>query len=98
MTTRPVPLTPISDDTSDEELITLLASGQQEALGPLYGRYASLIFNMAPRSVDRSAAEDIVQDVFLTVWRHASSFDPERGPLRPWLLQIAHFRILNEIG
>jgi hypothetical protein len=35
MTTRPVPLTPISEDTSDEELIALLASGQQEALGPL---------------------------------------------------------------
>jgi RNA polymerase sigma-70 factor (ECF subfamily) len=97
MTTRPLPVIPISDETSDEELIVLLAAGQQEALGPLYSRYAALIFNMAARSLDHPAAEDVVQDVFLSVWRNAASFDPARGPLRPWLLQIVHFRILNEL-
>jgi RNA polymerase sigma-70 factor, ECF subfamily len=97
MTSGPTPLTPVNDDTSDEELIALLAAGQQEALGPLYARYASFLFNMAARTLDRPAAEDIVQDVFLTVWRKASTFDPERGTLRPWLLQIAHFRIVNEL-
>jgi RNA polymerase sigma-70 factor (ECF subfamily) len=97
MTIGPVPLTPVGDETTDEELIALLAGGQQEALGPLYARYASLIFNMAAHTLDRQTAEDIVQDVFLSVWRKASMFEPERGPLRPWLLQIAHFRIVNEL-
>ena len=69
MTTGPTPLTPLSDGSSDEELIDQLAAGQNEALGPLYGRYASLIFNIAARSLDRTAAEDLVQEVFLTVWR-----------------------------
>lgn len=74
-----------------------LAAGHQEALGPLYSRYARVVFAVANQSLDRVAAEEVVQDVFLTVWRKAAVFDPERGPLRPWLLQIAHHRILNEL-
>ncbi len=97
MTTRPVPVVAVNQDTSDEELIALLVSGQQEALGPLYSRYAPLVFNLAARSLDRPAAEEIVQEVFLTVWRKGATFDPERGTLRSWLLQIAHFRIINEL-
>ena len=94
---RPVALTPLNEDSSDEELVAQLAAGQQEALGPLYSRYAPLIFNLAAQTLDRTAAEDIVQDVFLTVWRKAAMFEPERGPFRPWVLQIAHFRIVNEL-
>jgi RNA polymerase sigma factor (sigma-70 family) len=84
-------------DASDEELMHHLAAGQQEALGPLYSRYAPLVFNLAAKSLDHAAAEEIVQDVLLSVWRGAASFDPERGAVRPWLLQIAHFRIINEL-
>jgi len=74
-----------------------LAAGRQESLARLYRRYASLVFNMAARSLDRDSAEEIVQDVFLAVWRKASVFTSERGAFRPWVLQIAHFRILNEL-
>ena len=88
---------PAAQDASDEELMAQLATGQQEALGPLYSRYAPLIFNLVAQSLDRAAAEEIVQDVFLAVWRRAETFDPERGAFRPWLLQIAHHRIVNEL-
>src|SRR5438045_3886137 len=74
-----------------------LLAGQQDALTSLYGRYAPLIFNVAAQSLDRSAAEDIVQDVFLMVWRRAETFDVERGAFKPWVLQIVHHRIINEI-
>jgi RNA polymerase sigma-70 factor (ECF subfamily) len=84
-------------DASDEELLGQLAAGQQDALGSLYSRYAPLIFNLAAQSLDRVAAEEIVQDVFLTVWRRADTFDPERGTFRSWALQIAHNRIVNEL-
>jgi len=87
--------TPI--DPSDEELLRQLASGREEAVGPLYARYAPLVFGMAARALDRPAAEEIVQDVFVAVWKNAAGFDPARGPVRPWLLQIAHFRIANEL-
>ncbi len=88
---------PLSQERTDEELMQQLAAGVQEALGPLYSRYARLIFHLAVRSLDRPAAEEIVQDVFLAVWRGAASFDPARGTFRPWVLQITHFRILNEL-
>jgi RNA polymerase sigma factor (sigma-70 family) len=85
------------DDYGDEELLQFLAAGNQEALGPLHSRYAGLIYGLAARSLDPAAAEEIVQDVFLTLWRKADTYDPTRGPVRPWLLRIAHLRVANEL-
>jgi RNA polymerase sigma-70 factor (ECF subfamily) len=73
------------------------AEGSAEAIGLLHRRYARRVFGLAVQSIDRATAEDLVQDVFLTVWRNAARFDPERGPVRSWILQIAHFRLLNEL-
>ncbi len=91
---QPIPLRP---DAPDEELMRQLAAGQQEALGPLYARYAPLIYGLGVRSLDAPAAEEVVQDVLLSVWRAAGTYDPERGAVRSWVLQIAHYRILNEL-
>ena len=84
-------------DTSDEELMRQLAAGRPEALGPLHARYASLIYGVAARSLDRAAAEEISQEVFLAVWRHAASFDPTRGTFRAWVSQITRSSVLNEL-
>ena len=81
----------------DEELMRQVADGSAEALGLLHRRFARLIFGMAVQSLDRAAAEDLVQEVFLTVWRNARRFEPERGTVRAWVLQITHFRLLNEL-
>jgi RNA polymerase sigma-70 factor, ECF subfamily len=81
---------------TDEILIVELASGRQEALGPLYARYAGLIFHLATQRLDRAVAEELVQEVFLTVWRTAGAFDPAQGAFRPWLMRLAQWRILNE--
>jgi len=81
----------------DEALMRELAAGSDEALRQLYARYAPLVFGIATRSLERAAAEEVVQDVFLSLWRGAARFDAERGSLRSWLLQIAHRRILNEL-
>src|SRR5690349_1962413 len=77
---------------SDEELMRDLASGQQDALGPLYSRYASLVFQIGVQSLDRPAAEELVQEVFLTIWRGAASFDPTQGAFRPWMLRLTHWK------
>jgi RNA polymerase sigma-70 factor (ECF subfamily) len=82
---------------SDEVLMAMLTDGKHEALIPLYQRYAALVFNMTAQTLDRPAAEEIVQDVFVAVWSKAKTFDPSRGTVRPWLLQIAHTRVLNEL-
>src|SRR3989442_2843086 len=88
---------PDGEQVDDEELMRQLAAGRQEALGALYARYARRVFEVAAQTLDRPAAEEIVQDVFLAVWREAASFNPERGTFRGWVLQIAHFRVLNEL-
>ena len=81
----------------DEELVKRLAEGQHEALDPLHERYGPVLTSLAARQLDRPAAEEIVQDVFLTVWQHAGSFDPQRGSFRPWVFQITRRRIMNEL-
>jgi RNA polymerase sigma-70 factor, ECF subfamily len=88
--------TPSSRDLHDNELMRQLAAGKQEALGELYSRHARLIFSVAARSLDRAAAEEVVQDVFLAVWRKTAVFTPDRGTFRSWVMQIAHRQILNE--
>ena len=88
---------PLGPSLSDEELMGQLAAGRQGALGPLHGRYASLVFNLAAQTLDRATAEEIVQDVFVAVWRKAGTFDPARGTFRAWVLRIAHLRVLNEL-
>ncbi len=84
-------------DTSDEELMRQLAGGRREAIGPLHARYASMIYGLAARSLDRSTAEEISQEVFLAVWRHVASFDPARGTFRAWVSQITRSSVLNEL-
>ena len=82
---------------SDAQLMRALSDGQQEALGPLYSRYAPLVFHIGQQSLDRAAAEELVQEVFLAVWRGAGSFDPAQGDFKPWLLRLTHWKILNEL-
>jgi RNA polymerase sigma-70 factor (ECF subfamily) len=89
--------TVLVDPRTDEALMRDLAGGQQEALGPLYTRYASLVFHLCVQSLDRPAAEELVQEVFLTMWRGASSFDASQGAFKPWLLRLTHWKILNEL-
>ena len=85
------------DAFGDDELMREIAGGSAEALGLLHRRFAPLILRIAAHTLDRAAAEDLVQDVFVAVWRNAGRFDPERGTVRAWILQIAHFRLLNEL-
>src|SRR5690242_15665170 len=67
---------------TDEELLRDLAAGREEAMGPLYARYAPIVLGMAAQAVDRGTAEEVVQEVLVAVWRGARSFDPSRGSAR----------------
>ena len=83
--------------TKDELVMREVVQKDEKALQTLYSRYAPLLHHVAMKSLDKAAAEDIVQEVFLSVWTKAGDFDPSRGSFRNWILQIAHFRILNEL-
>jgi len=81
---------------SDEALIDRLKSGNAEALAELFDRYSRVVFSIASRILrDRGEAEDLMQDVFLEIYRDVARFDPVRGSVRTWLLQYAYHRSLN---
>ncbi len=78
-------------DIGDDVLITAVARGDHPALLALYDRHGRVAYGLAYRILgEAGAAEEAVQDGFLRVWRRASTFDPARGGVRPWLLTIVH--------
>jgi RNA polymerase sigma-70 factor (ECF subfamily) len=85
------------DTAQDDELMRQLALGNADVLGALHRRYAGAVFSHAARMLDRHSAEEITQEVFVSVWRNAATFDPARGTVRAWLWQIARNRISNEL-
>jgi RNA polymerase sigma-70 factor (ECF subfamily) len=74
---------------SDPDLAAGLVAGEIDAMDVLFTRYSRLAYSLALRILgDPARAEDVVQDAFVRVWKRASSFDPQRGSLRTWLLTV----------
>lgn len=64
----------------------------------LYDRHSAPAYGLACRMLGETGeAEDVVQEAFLTVWRQADSFDPNRGALRSYLLTIVHRRAIDAL-
>ncbi|HEV8373264.1 MAG TPA: sigma-70 family RNA polymerase sigma factor [Actinomycetota bacterium] len=80
------------------ELRARLLAGEEAALKELYDQFSPMVYGLALRVTgDRTAAEDITQDVFVHVWERPWSFDPSRGRLRGWLATIAHHRAIDRL-
>jgi RNA polymerase sigma-70 factor (ECF subfamily) len=80
-------------DTGDEELVSLVAGGDERALSELYDRYSRPVYATGLRLLgDAQLAEELVQDAFTSVWRHAASFDQDRAGFATWLYRIARNR------
>ena len=85
----PAPGHPGRHDPADAALIAAIAGGDAAALDQLYVRFRPAAFATAYAVLrDSAAAEDVIHDAFLSVWRNAGSYRPERGALRAWLLTI----------
>jgi RNA polymerase sigma-70 factor (ECF subfamily) len=81
---------------SDEALIDYVVAGHSDALTVLFDRYHRLVYSVAVRIVrDPGEAEEVVQTVFLDIFRAAANFDPSRGMLKVWILQYAYHRALH---
>ena len=86
---RPV-ITQRVDELSDEQCMTRLDGPEVEAaLSALYDRYSRTVYGVGLKILgDRSSAEELVQDVFLKVWRSSSTFDPSRSSFSTWLYRV----------
>lgn len=80
----------------DERLLLYVQSGNREALGILFDRYARLILSVGQRVLrDTAEAEDLVHDVFLFLIDKSDLFDPTKGSARAWLARVTYHRALD---
>ena len=86
------------NDLRDEELITLIANNEKDALEEFYNRHATSVFSLARYMLrDHTRAEEVTQDIFLNLWLKASTYNPQRGKPKAWFMSIAHHRIIDNI-
>ena len=82
---------------TDAQLLALILRGENWALSEIHDRYAGLVFSIALETVnDRVGAEDIVQQVFTKVWRHARDYRVERGKFSTWVSAITRHQCIDE--
>jgi RNA polymerase sigma-70 factor, ECF subfamily len=80
----------------DEHLLLRVQSGDREALGILFDRYARLVLSVGQRILrDNAEAEDLVHDVFLFLLKKSNFFDPTKGSARAWLAKVTYHRALD---
>ena len=89
-------MTAISSAEGDADLVARIAAGEEAALAAVYDRYASIVYGTVMRFLhDREAAEEVVQDVYLAVWRNAGQYIPSSGSLLGWMLAIARNKAID---
>jgi RNA polymerase sigma-70 factor (ECF subfamily) len=84
--------------TSDLALVTAIRSGDQGAMAALYDRYSSIVYSVALRVLqDTGAAEDVLQEIFMQLWRNPGAFDANRGNMAAWLAVISRHRAIDAL-
>jgi RNA polymerase sigma-70 factor (ECF subfamily) len=82
--------------TSDGELLVAIAAGDRNAFEEIHRRYYRAMLGIAiNRLGDRGKAEDAVQEAFISIWRAASTYRPERGPGAPWIFAVTRNAVIS---
>jgi RNA polymerase sigma-70 factor (ECF subfamily) len=85
-------------DLADEDLMQLVRQGEPQAFDVIYERHSRAAFSLAYRMTGaRLAAEDVVQEAFLSLWRSNARYDRTRGSVRTWVLGIVHNRAIDAL-
>lgn len=74
---------------SDEEIILLYKKGDEEAFKSLINRYISPLYNFTARMTNRNDASDVVQEIFIKVWKNIEHFNPLKASFKTWIFTIA---------
>src|SRR5690348_653789 len=85
-------------DSGDVDLVRRIRAGDRGAVDDLYERFRRPAFALARRILaDDVLAEDVLQDVFVTVWRDPGAFDRARGSVASWLLAMVHHKAVDAV-
>lgn len=90
----------MGNEAKDESvhLIEKMAAGEREAFGRFYDRFAPLVFSLAMRLLrERSAAEDLLQEVFIQAWSQAKNYSRERGSPEAWIITMTRSRGIDKL-
>jgi RNA polymerase sigma-70 factor, ECF subfamily len=83
---------------ADEELAALVDDKDPTAFEVFYDRHGGAAYSLALRIVgDRTAAEDVIQEAFLSIWRSSARYDPARGSVRSWMLGVVRNRAIDAL-
>jgi RNA polymerase sigma-70 factor (ECF subfamily) len=85
-------------ELADEDLMQYVRQGEAQAFEIVYERHGTAAFSLAYRMTgNRNAAEDVVQEAFLSLWRSNARYDRTRGSVRTWVLGIVHNRAIDAL-
>ncbi|MGY1814140.1 sigma-70 family RNA polymerase sigma factor [Blastococcus sp. SYSU D00820] len=85
-------------EPGDADLVLRIRAGERSAVDDLYERFRRPAFALARRVLaDDTLAEDVLQDVFLSVWRDPGAYDPARGSFASWLLALVHHKAVDAV-
>jgi len=88
----------VKHSPTDFALLSAVRAGDEQAMAELYDRYSAVVYSVALRVLgDTGAAEDILQEIFMQLWRNPGLFDASRGNLAPWLAVIARNRAIDAL-
>lgn len=83
---------------SEQELVALLQQRNEKAFGYLYDNYSGALFGIVNGIVtDKEIANDVLQNVFLNIWRKIELYDSSKGRLFTWMLNIARNASIDEV-
>jgi RNA polymerase sigma-70 factor (ECF subfamily) len=86
----------LDPEAADRAAVRRVRDGDAQAVAELYDRHAQAASTLARQLLRTdAAADDVVQEAFVSLWRHAGRYDPERGSVRTWLLGIVRYRALD---
>ena len=82
----------------DRQLVDQVKQGDKTAFKEIYSRFPQVVYNLALRMLrDKEDAEEVVQEIFLQLWNKAYTYDPERGAVSTWILNIARSRSIDKL-
>jgi RNA polymerase sigma-70 factor, ECF subfamily len=87
-----------STNMDDQALLSAIQAGSQDAMGAFFDRYSKMVYSVALRVLhDSGEAEDVMQEIFIQVWRNPRAYDATRGSLGAWLIVVARNRAIDQL-